>query len=605
VSAIKKILFFFDSKQRRTLSFIALAIIFSGLIEMVAVAAIFPFMAVLAKPSLITSSQHLNAIYQALHFSDLRYFIIFLGTLVISCLILGNAFSAFVAWITLNFCYRQGELMSSQLLRKYLAQPYSFFLFRHSSALARNLTTEIDRIVTGIFIGCLQSFAKVVVIACILLLLFAIEPKLALTIIAVLGGSYVLIYVFIKTKLARSGKIASLTNATRLQLIGEVMGAIKELKILQRENNFVERYQVCAHAYAKAETLSQLSLLFSRYAIEAIAFGGMLLITLYLIASGADISHFIPLLGLYALAGYRLMPAMQQLFSGFSMLRYYSATLDSVYQEMHLPSKEENLNHSSITFEHSLVLKKVGYCYPTAEKMVLNDINLSIQKNSIIGLVGSSGAGKTTLIDIFLGLLTPLQGTIEVDGVNISEHNLGSWQAQIGYVPQTIFLVDASVASNIALGIAEDDIDHDAVIRAATLANLHEFVEKELPQKYNTVVGERGVRLSGGQRQRIGIARALYHDPSILIFDEATSALDGVTEKVIMEAIKNLGHTKTIIIVAHRLNTVRDCDHLYVMSQGKIVGEGTFHELSSSNQEFQQLALLTQSGNTINQAQKE
>ncbi len=350
-------------------------------------------------------------------------------------------------------------------------------------------------------------------------------------------------------------------------------------------------YDVSAAKYASAETFSHLSPLISRYLIEAVAFGGMVLMVIYLIATQHDISKYLPVLGLYAISGYRLMPAAQQLFAGITSLKYHVSALNNIHAEMQLTTVAcQKLKKQALEFRQQLQLKNIYHAYPNADKFSLKDVSVDIPLHATIGIVGASGGGKTTLVDIILGLLKQQNGKILVDGQEISDSNIKQWQQNIGYVPQNIFLIDASIAHNIALGIKPSDVDMDAVIAAAKLANLHEFIVNELAEGYHSFVGEEGVRLSGGQRQRIGIARALYHDPELLIFDEATSALDGLTEKVIIEAIKSLSHRKTIIFIAHRLNTVKDCDVIYVLNKGEILAQGSFAELFHSNKIFQHLA---------------
>ncbi len=590
-NTLTKILFFFNHSERKKLSLIILCIVAMGFVEMVGIAAILPFLLVVTKPEVIQTNHYLSLTYQFFGFADPKLFILFTGGLVFLILVLGNAFSAIVSWITMRFCYNQGTKISTNLLKKYLAQPYVFFLNRNSTDLAKSVVVDSDKLVVGIFINCIQSFSKSMVLLCITLLLFVVEPVLAISVIFILGTAYAVSYAVIRKKLASAGRIASEVSSLRYKVLNEVMGAIKELKILGREQRFVEDFNQKATKYAKAETLSQLSPLVTRYVVEGIAFGGMILIALYLIATKEDISKFMPLLGLYALAGYRMMPAMQQLFVGFTSIKYHFTALETLFQEMQLyeaePTQEKG---EALCFRKTLLLNNIHYHYPNSEKTALANVNINLQRHSIIGIVGTSGAGKTTLIDIILGLLTPSQGSLVVDGLDITKNNIQTWQKNIGYVPQNIFLLDTTIASNIALGVHPDKIDMNAVKNAAKLANLDHFITHELPQGYETSVGERGVRLSGGQRQRIGIARALYHDPELLIFDEATSALDGMTEKIIMEAIKSLAHRKTIILIAHRLNTVKDCDLIYVLDHGEVVGFGTYQELFQANQAFQHLA---------------
>lgn len=592
LETIKKILFFFNRQEKKKLCLMLVCIISMGIIEMIGITTVLPFLAVVTKPEIVQSQVYLQTIYNALSFNDTRIFMLFLGGVVFTVLIAGNLFSAFTTQMIIRFCFSHGKKISCELFRKYLSQPYPYFLHNHTSNLSKNILSEIDRVVTGVFLSSLLSITKIVLMLGIFSILLLVDPLLALSAIVILGGSYFSIYFFVRKRLSISGQISAVQNAYRYKLTDEVLASIKELKVLGREKTFLEDYAKSTSLYIRAESLSLLSPLISKYMIEAIAFGGTILIALYLICTQEDISKFMPLLGLYALAGYRLMPAMQQLFTSFSLLRFNLTSLNIVYNEMKLPicDSAEIETSALVEFKHQLELKGISYAYPNSNIASLNNIHLTIPLHSTIGIVGSSGAGKTTLIDIILGLLKPEQGSLVIDGVEINSANLKSWQRNIGYVPQSITLMDTTLAQNIALGIAESEIDHEAVRRAAKLANLDTFVMNELDQNYKTLIGEKGIRLSGGQRQRIGIARALYHDPELLIFDEATSALDGVTEKIIMEAIRDLGHRKTIILIAHRLNTVKHCDEILVLNKGNIVGRGSYMTLMETNPVFKTLA---------------
>lgn len=580
-----KLLSIFNRREKRNLCAILLCMVLVGLIEMLSVATILPFLTVLAKPEIISHYPYLPHYF--IHALDHHLLILFLGAMVFCVLVLGNAFSAFSSWLMIRFVYHQGKRISCALLEKYLHQPYVFFLTRHSSTLIRNLLQEVDRFIQGILMNGLQSLAKLVVVACILGLLFLIDFSLAATVVFSLSTLYFIIYKKIRKRLSEVGKVASMTNSIRVQVITEALGAIKELKILNKEQKFIDTFAEQATHYANAEALNQLSPSVIKSIVEAIAFGGMILIALYL-ASKGDVGHAIPLLGLYALAGYRLLPAIHQIFLGFTQLRYHLSALDILSNEMHL-SFQPTSRIVPLSFQSSLTLEHIYYAYHQ-QSNILKNIHCQIKKNTTVGIVGRSGAGKTTLMDIILGLLEPSLGKVMVDGITIDQSNRRGWQANIGYVPQTIFLIDDTVAHNIALGLKTQDIDWLAVEKAAKLANLHDFICNELPQGYQTLVGERGIRLSGGQRQRIGIARALYHDPQLLIFDEATSALDSLTEKAILEAIPYFSHQKTIVLVAHRLNTVKTCDVIYVLNEGAIVAQGTYQQLLQSDPIFQQLA---------------
>ena len=594
INTLSKILFFFKAGQRKTIAFIFCCMIITGIIEMGGVAVIFPFISVATKPEVIQTNFYLHAIYEKLGFSDPKQFILFLGAVVFVFFVLGNAFSAFTIWFSFRFSYFKGKEISCDLLNKYLSQPYMFFLNRSSSDFVNTILTEVLKVVSGVFANCLQLFARSFVILFIFTFLIIIDVRLALTVFSVLGIAYFLMYRFVRRRLFHAGKIASEITSSRIQTITETIGAIKELKILGKEPYFKNAFQEQSLKFAKSEIISQLAPLLVRYIIEAIALGGMVLIALYLIATHDNIEKFMPLLGLYALAGYRLMPAMQQVFSGFTSLKYNLAALNKLYAEFQISLSKvaKPLNVSvKIPFEESISIENVSFVYDDLKpRKILNNLNLTINKNNIIGIVGTSGAGKTTLVDIILGLLKPSIGHLAVDNVVVDENSLQAWQRKIGYVPQNIFLLDNTVQANIALGIPENEINHQALENASKLANLHTFISQELIDGYKSKIGERGVCLSGGQRQRIGIARALYHEPELLIFDEATSALDGINEEIIMEAISNLGGQKTIIMIAHRINTVKKCDLIYVLNEGEIQDYGTYSDLLKSNEYFQKLA---------------
>ena len=325
--------------------------------------------------------------------------------------------------------------------------------------------------------------------------------------------------------------------------------------------------------------------------MEAIAFGGILLVVLYYIKQSGTFTDVLPLIALYAFAGYRLMPALQLIYSNFTYLRSVGPSLDAMYDDLNsLDSFSSQHDQGILPLNKAINLNHISYHYPNSSKTALKDISLNIPAYTTVGLVGATGSGKTTTVDIILGLLKVQQGTLEVDGKVIDKHNLRAWQKSIGYVPQHIYLADNTVAANIAFGINPEDINQAAVERAAKIANLHEFVINELSLQYQTTLGERGIRLSGGQRQRIGIARALYHNPKILILDEATSALDNLTEKVVMEAVYRLSNKITIILIAHRLSTVKLCDNIYLLEMGKLKEQGTFEKLTKSSNLFQETA---------------
>jgi len=417
--------------------------------------------------------------------------------------------------------------------------------------------------------------------------LLVANPLLALVVAAVLGGAYALVYQRVHGFLGRLGRVTNGANAVRFTTASSLLGGIKEIKLYDRAAHFLAAFAGASATHAHHSGTYQIVAQVPRYLLEVLAMGGIVVILLYLIATGGPLDQSLPVVALYVLAGYRLMPALQQIFAGLASIRFNQplvkaladdmggAVTDAVRQDERLPALERSIELRSLVFTYA----------GAADRAVRLD-NLTIPARASVAFVGPTGAGKSTIVDLILGLLTPDSGSILVDGQAIHAGNLRAWQKQVGYVPQQIYLLDDSITRNIAFGIADADIDPAQVERAARAARLHDFVAGELPEGYATVVGERGVRLSGGERQRIGIARALYRDPSILVFDEATAALDTSTEAAVMQAIESLSGSKTIIIIAHRLATVRRCQTIFLVENGTVSASGSYEQLVQANRRF-------------------
>jgi len=393
--------------------------------------------------------------------------------------------------------------------------------------------------------------------------------------------------------LKRLGQARIDANKERFTALSEAFGALKVVKVGGLEQAYINRFANPAEIFAKGQSAAKVIAQIPRYALEATAFGGMLLIILFLMKESGNFDSALPIIALYAFAGYRLMPALQQIYAAFTQLRFAGPALDALHKELsslQTMNNDQNCHLATMQLNQDIRLEQVCYRYPNGSQQALKGIDLIIPAHSTVGFVGETGSGKTTMVDVILGLLEIQEGTLKIDSQPITATNCRSWQRSIGYVPQDIYLVDGSVSANIAFGVNAKDIDQQAVERAAKVANLHEFVVNGLPQGYATTVGERGVLLSGGQRQRIGIARALYHNPQVLILDEATSALDNLTEQAVMEAVSNLSHDITILLIAHRLSTLRQCDQIYFLELGEVKANGTYEELIASNQKFAAMA---------------
>lgn len=569
-------------------------------IELAGIASIMPFMAVVANPKVIQTNRWLKQAYDFIGVTNLKSFLFFMGMLVLGLLVFSNLFKTLNIWLTLKFNNRLYYMVARRLLASYMARPYEFFLNRNTSEMGKNVLIEAMNVVGGILEPGMQVLSSSIISFLIIVLLLVVNPFIAIAISLVFGGCYALIFLIVSRRLTRIGKDQIEANVMKFKSSVEALAGIKDLKILGRERAFLERFAFHAQRHAKINVSAGIISQLPRYVMETIAFGGILLIVLINLGSEQTIGHMAPLLALYAYAGYRLLPALQQIFAGVTKVRFSVPALEILHRDMregHAATDADNAlkknqDMQPLPLMHELVVRNVTFCYPGAQEPAIKEINLTIATNTSIGLVGATGSGKTTIVDIILGLLKQTSGQLLVDGSEISDDNLPCWQRNLGYVPQQIYLSDDTITHNIAFGVPEQEIDMNAVIRAARIANLYGFIEKELPYGFETVIGERGVRLSGGQRQRIGIARALYRDPAVLIMDEATSALDGITEEAVMEALRALSGEKTIITIAHRLTTVKDCDVIYLMDQGCIVSHGTYDELLKSSSWFQAAARM-------------
>jgi ABC-type multidrug transport system fused ATPase/permease subunit len=590
MQVLKKILFVLSREERTKAAFVLLMILLSALLDMLGVASIMPFMAVLANPEVVETNAVLNAAFESAHLigvTNSEQFIFLIGVLVFVMLVVSLLVKALTIWVQTRFVFMREYSIGRRLVEGYLNQPYSWFLTRNSADLGKNILSEVAQVITYALGPIANILASGAIVTALLTLLIIVDVKLALTIGLILGTAYGLIFKFNGKLLKRIGSERVAANEARFIALNEGFGAAKEVKVSNLEHVYLERFAVPAETYSRHLSTATIIANIPRFVLELIAFGGLLLVVLYLMAKSGDFASAIPVITLYAFAGYRLMPSLQQLYSSATQLRFAGSALDALILELkEMQPPEESAHQREVILSDAIELTDVSYRYPTAEKAAIRDVSLSIPAKSKVGFVGPTGGGKTTSVDLILGLLKPSNGKLEVDGQVIGAENRRAWQSTIGYVPQQIYLVDDTIAANIAFGIPESEIDFEAVERVAKIADLHDFVCDKLPQKYLTKVGERGVRLSGGQRQRIGIARALYLKPQVLILDEATSALDNLTEQAVMEAVHALTDEITVIMIAHRLSTVRTCDTIFYLENGKLMDQGTFDELLATSAQF-------------------
>jgi len=588
---LKKILFLLTPHERKRAFLLLIMIIIMALMDVIGVASILPFMTVLTNPSLIETNYILNTMFQVSNtfgVENNQQFIFALGVLVFVLLVSSIAFKALTTYAQMLFVEWRQHSIGKRLIEGYLHQPYSWFLGRHSADLGTNILSEVGVIVSGSIRPLMEIIAKSIVSIALIVLLIMVDPKLALIVGFTLSIVFALIFYSIRIYLIRIGKEHLKSNQLRYAAVIEAFGAAKEVKVGGLEQTYIDRFSSSTETYARTGASAQVLAQMPRFILEAITFGGVLLMLLFMIRQSGSFINALPIISLYIFAGYRLMPALQQIYSAFTALTYSMPSLDALTNDIKSHKKfNEFQDQGVLSINKSIILKNINYNYPNASRTTLKDININISAKTTVGIVGATGSGKTTTVDIILGLLEAQKGTLEIDGKIITKQNLRSWQRTIGYVPQHIFLSDDTVSANIAFGIDPKNINQADVEKASKIADLHNFIIDELPEQYQTTTGERGVRLSGGQRQRIGIARALYHNPKVLILDEATNALDNETEKAVMDAINNLNKNITIILITHRLSAVKNCDKILLLEKGKIINEGTFEELIKLNKNFQ------------------
>jgi ABC-type multidrug transport system fused ATPase/permease subunit len=488
-------------------------------------------------------------------------------------------FLAFLAWRQARFVAGLQADFSQRLFAGYLRQPYTFHLQRNSAQLIRN-TIGQSGTVSGTFQQGLSLLTEMLVMLGISVMLLVVEPLGALIVVSSLGLAGWGFNRFTRSHILRWGEALQLHEGFRIQHLQEGLGGAKDVKLLGRESEFIAQYKRHNSGSARVMQRQSTMLALPRLWLELLAVCGLAGLVLTMVGQGKPLEALLPTLGLFAAAAFRLMPSANRVLGAVQNMRFTLPMIDTVYSELQLLDKTTPPQRGTpLRLKNVLSLNGVSFCYSSAEIYALHKVSLTIPQGTSAGFIGGSGAGKSTLVDLILGLLTPNEGTINVDGVNI-QTSLRGWQDQIGYVPQSIFLTDDSLRRNVAFGLPADQINDAAIWRAIGDAQLEQFV-KELPHGLDTIVGERGIRLSGGQRQRIGIARALYLDPPVIVLDEATSSLDTITERGVMETVRALRGKKTLLIVAHRLSTVENCDRLFQLERGKIVREGSFEYVTN------------------------
>jgi len=585
-----------DSRERLRFALLVALLPISALGEMAAVAAMLPFLGGLSGPDTLSVAAPGVAWLERLGLTLPRDRLLpLLGAGACFVLVVTNALIVLSAWLVLRFSWLLHHRLATTLLRQYLHEPYEHFLSKNSAALASSLILQVGQVTDGFFVPVLTALGRMAAAATLIVFLGLSEPLLALVALGLIGGIYSVFYLWMaRRKLRDLGARRVRLNTARTQLINEAFGGIKDIKLLQAEETFVEAYAPLSRALSRDQVTAVLIAVAPRYVVEAVAFGTVVLVALVAGAGGPEHGQLVPMLGMFAFAGYRLMPAVQHVFASAVQIRTNLPAFQRLYKDISArgragaaragaaatatpspasadtPASSAPAPCDALVAQRSIELRDVTFRYPGASGPALTGFNLRLDAKSTIGIVGSTGSGKTTVLDLLLGLLRPETGALLVDDREVDAADLLRWQRGLGYVPQHIYLSDTSIARNVAFGVPERQLDRTRVEEACRVAQIHDFICESLPDGYDTSVGERGVRLSGGERQRIGIARALYRCPDVLILDEATSALDTSTEENVIGALQRFAGQKTIIMVAHRETTLRQCDAIYRVTRGRI-----------------------------------
>jgi len=569
---IRRVLFLARPYGRAKLFFIFSLSLAQALFQVIGITSIFPFLAIAADPDRIRRSHFGTRFLSLFPPMENRQLLLVAGVIAIAGLVASNAVNLLAEYARTRYTENFGHWLRVRLLRRMASQPYTYFLQRNSGELLKKILSDVASYTNGVLLPLLDTVARVFTAALVLATLFLVQPVIAVSAAIGLGGFYVTIFRLLARKRREVDENLRISVSGVFREAQQMLSGIKPVKVHRAEEHFLNRF--ARHSAVIAQTNARLPIFSNsaRYLVEPLAFGGLVVAVLLLAARGRDFSDILPNLGVMALAGYRLLPSLQLLYSQLTQISSVRHALNEVYDEFAAAETDKSIRPEIIgdalaparplRWSDAIVLREVGFRYPGASRPALDGLSLTIPKNSSVGVIGPTGSGKSTLVDLLLGLYHPTAGEILIDDRPLTPELVPSWQASIGYVPQDIFLIDDTIARNIAFGLPDNEIDPARLREACAIAQLLDFVEAELPDGFDTNVGERGVRLSGGQRQRIGLARALYHRPSLLILDEATSALDMATEAKLLDALRSLAGKLTMVVAAHRLSAVANCDQL-------------------------------------------
>lgn len=591
---IKNLFGVLNKRQKKYFIKVQLLSSLQAIMEVISVLLLIPFMSVVGNVSLIKENLFFNNLFNFLNFENEFQFIVFFSIFII-------LFFAFSSWISV-FSLKKitylgvslGMDLSKNLYEYYLRQDWLFHTRNNTSSILNKISIESNRITSSIILPLILTISKVFLIVFMYITLVILNPKFTIFGTIIFFICYYIVFKYAEKKLEKHGKNLSLQQENRFKSINEGLGGIKHILLSNSQVKYLNLFNNASDNYSKSYTNIQVLTSSPRYLLELVAIVAIMLIIIFTIVIDKKNSlELLPILSVFGLAGYKMLPAFQNVYFLLASVKGNFAAFNNIEEDLLnsllMNSRSKVQNDNKIEFKKEIVFDDIHFDYNNERNATISGISLKILKNKKIGIVGPSGAGKSTLVDIFLGLLLPTSGDLFIDSNKLNKKNLKSWQANVSYVPQDIFLINNSIKNNIVFGNSDENIDEEKLNLSILQAELNLFI-KDLPNGIETIVGERGVQLSGGQKQRIAIARALYQDRPVLVLDEATSSLDTVTEKEIMKNVNKSFREKTILIIAHRLSTIRECDYIYFIEKGKLVDTGTYEQLLERNIEFKKMA---------------
>ena len=563
----------------------------TALMQVASIASIAPFITMVSDPTSITSNPLLSYLFNLYSFESLSHFMITYAIGVVFLILLGNSISAYSLWKLFQISIRLGVHVQRAIYHGYLENDYTFFALNNSSRLISQITQEVPRMVYMVVQPILILISQLFIAILIIIGLLIVDINIALIATAVVVTAYLLIFKIIRLKVVENGRLITVLNRKKLKMLDESIGGIKEVKLKGNEDYYKKQLNSITVQGLSASAYNSLAGDLPKFVVETVVFSSILGLSIYILLTSGTASEALSIISLYAMAGYKLLPAAQAIYKAYAQIKSNGSVvldLDKEIEKSKCHDSPLKILGDDPSPEGEVVFDDVAFSYPDFTEFALNHCSFSLKSNQVTAFVGTSGAGKSTAVDLLLGLMIPRKGTVSVGGVNLNKSNIRAWRNRIGYVAQDIFILDASFQENIAFGVPESEVDQGKLKKAAQMANIYDFI-CQCEDNFHFKLGERGAKLSGGQKQRIGIARALYKDSAILIFDEATSALDNVTEQLIMKDILGLAKTRTVVMIAHRLSTVEQADKVLVFKSGKVESQGTYVELAKNSKEFKSL----------------